>query len=99
MCQGHIYWGLTSILFMFLPFAMDVGMLISESILGKARLRQFSSVLLRKRNNAHFPSVLMSSQYSASMSVFTSLAQKDNTTFSLCCSVWKFSKVSLCHKH
>ena len=30
--QGHVYWGLSSILFMFLPFAMKVGMLISESM-------------------------------------------------------------------
>ena len=34
--QGHWYWGLSSIALMFLPFAMKVGMLISESILGKA---------------------------------------------------------------
>ena len=33
--QGHWYWGLSSIALMFLPFAMKVGMLISESILGK----------------------------------------------------------------
>ena len=44
--QGHFYWGLSSILFMFLPFAMKVGMLMSESILGKAGVRHFASVLL-----------------------------------------------------
>ena len=32
--KGHVWWGLSSILFMFLPFAMKVGMLLSESILG-----------------------------------------------------------------
>ena len=44
--QGHVYWGISSILFMFLPFAMKVGMLVSESILGKAGVRHFASVLL-----------------------------------------------------
>ena len=44
--QGHWYWGLSSIALMFLPFAMKVGMLVSESILGKAKLRHLASVVL-----------------------------------------------------
>ena len=44
--QGHWYWGLSSISLMFLPFALKVGMLISESILGKAKLRHLASVVL-----------------------------------------------------
>ena len=44
--KGHVWWGLATILCMFLPFAMKVGMLISESIMGKARLRHLASVVL-----------------------------------------------------
>ena len=44
--NGHIYWGLSSISFMFLPFAMKLGMLISESLKGNAQMRHVVSLIL-----------------------------------------------------
>ena len=44
--KGHWYWGLSSIALMFLPFALKVGMLIWESVLGKAKMRHLASVVL-----------------------------------------------------
>ena len=44
--KGHLFWGLSSILCMFLPFSMKFGMLISESIKGNARRRHIASLFL-----------------------------------------------------
>ena len=44
--KGHLFWGLSSILCMFMPFTMKFGMLISESFKGNARRRHFASLLL-----------------------------------------------------
>ena len=44
--KGHLFWGLSIILCMFLPFSMKFGMLISESIKGNARRRHIASLFL-----------------------------------------------------
>ena len=44
--MGHLFWGMSSILCMFFPFAMKFVMLISESIKGTARRKHFASLVL-----------------------------------------------------
>ena len=46
IADGHFYWGVSSICFMFLPFAMKLGMLMSEGLKGNAKMRHLVSLIL-----------------------------------------------------
>ena len=43
--HGHIYWGMTSLLIIFVPFAMKLGMLMPDFVRGNRRLRQVVSLV------------------------------------------------------
>ena len=43
--HGHIYWGMASLLIIFIPFAMKLGMLMPDFVRGNRRLRQVASLV------------------------------------------------------